>query len=151
MKRLLLILGFALMAVACNKDDDLDGCRLVVLTPNNTTISKEMGGVVTVGADIDAYVQGIVKVFPDRSFDAKHFIRSSPPDYIIFLDDVMKYEEYEADGCKVIPNGLREFTIIVEPNCDCDYIEVQFGVIYESEKYGKHGGHATSRVMIKLE
>ena len=151
MKKILFILFAALAFVACNKDDDLDGCRLVVLTPNNTTISKEMGGVVTVRAHIDAYVQGIVKVFPDRSFDAKHFIRSSPPDYIIFLDDVMKYEEYEADGCKVIPNGLREFTIIVEPNCDCDYIEVQFGVIYESEKYGKHGGHATSRVMIKLE
>lgn len=151
MKKYLILLVAALSLAACEKDDDLDGCRLVVLTPNNTTISKEMGGVVTVRADIDTYVQGIVKIFPDRSFDAKHFIRSSPPDYIIFLDDILKYKEYEADGCKVIPNGLREFTIIVDPNCDCDYIEVQFGVIYESEKYGKHGGHATSRVNIKLE
>ena len=151
MKKYLILLVAALSLAACNKDDDLDGCRLVVLTPNNTTISKEMGGVVTVRADIDTYVQGIVKIFPDRSFDAKHFIRSSPPDYIIFLNDILKYKEYEADGCKVIPNGLREFTIIVDPNCDCDYIEVQFGVIYESEKYGKHGGHTTSRVNIKLE
>lgn len=151
MKKILFFMFAAFAFVACNKDDDLDGCRLVVLTPNNTTISKEMGGVVTVRADIDTYVQGIVKIFPDRSFDAKHFIRSSPPDYIIFLDDILKYKEYEADGCKVIPNGLREFTIIVDPNCDCDYIEMQFGVIYESEKYGKHGGHATSRVNIKLE
>ena len=155
MKRLLLILGFALMAVACNKDDDLDGAPLVLFTPKDITINKETGGVVTVRTHIDAYVKSIVKIFSsdssNRDIDSKAFFRTRPPEYLITIEDIMKYDEYETDGCKVIPNGFQEYDIIVEPNCDCDVIQVYFAEIYESKKHGKIGSHISSIFRIQLE
>lgn len=156
MKQLILILGLAIMAVSCNeKNEDIDADIFVLLTPKNITINKETGGVVTVRTDTDAYVRAIVKMISeepsDLNFELKSFFNVRPPEYLITIEDIMEYEVYEAYGCKVVPSGLQEYTIIVEPNCDYDAIKVQFARIYESKKYGKIGDYPTTSLKINLE
>lgn len=151
MKRLLLILGLALMAVSCEKHIDVD--FFVGITPEEVTINKETGGVVTVTTSSEAYVVGIVKeISKDPSnpdYKSKSFFRNSSP--VITIEDIMEYEVYEVYGCKVVPNGLQEYTVIVEPNCDYNAIYVDFARIYESKKYGKIGDHPPTSLKINLE
>lgn len=59
------------------------------------------------------------------------------PDYIIKLEQIQKRKEFVTDGCKVVPDGFRKFTITVEPNCGYDHYDISFSRVIESKKYGK--------------
>ncbi len=156
MKRILLILGIALAFVACEKEEPQYADIMVLLTPKSAVVDRETGGVITIETDKDSYVKTIAKInFSDNPtdyyYDTKHFNRSYPPEYIIKLEDIMRYDEYKAFGCRIVPDGLRKYTITIEPNCDFTHFEIYFGRIFESKKHGMIGDHAPSIFNIRLE
>lgn len=152
MKKLLLILGIALMTISCNKLIDSD--VFVLMTPENATFNKQEGGTIVVKAtNYKAYVtqmnRGIKtsNEYEPYQWEIKSFFKTYPPNYEITLEDIKKYKEYEAFGCKVIPDASnREFTIVVEPNCDSDVINIVFSRIA-----GNHGSSVPTEFEIRLE
>ena len=66
-------------------------------------------------------------------------------------EQILKYKQYVVDGCKVVPNGYRKFTITVEPNCDCDYLEIAISKFVETKKYGTVAGRGAAFVRIELK
>jgi TusA-related sulfurtransferase len=151
MKKILLILGVVLMSVSCNKFVECD--VFVLMTPKNATFNKQEGGTITVEADDKAYVRQInrgIKTsneYEPYQWEVKSFFKTTPPRYEITLEDINKYKEYEAFGCKVIPDASkRKFTIVVEPNCDSDAITVVFSRIA-----GNYGSSVPTEFEIRLE
>lgn len=152
MKKILLILGVVLMAVSCNKLIESD--VFVLMTPKNATLNKQEGGTIVVEAtNYKAYVRQInrgIKTsneYDPYQWEVKSFFKTTPPRYEITLEDINKYKEYEAFGCKVIPDASkRKFTIVVEPNCDSDAIKVVFSRIA-----GNYGSSVPTEFEIRLE
>ena len=150
MKRLLLILGLALAFVACEKNDDSGDIRddnlyaggMFKLTPSSITFDREVGCVVTIEAEVDAFLLGIAVIDEDNR-DLKLFYTSTPPDYILKLEDIKKYTKYEHRGCKIVRDGYKKFTLTIEPNCDFQSADLTFCRIKDSKEHGKiadHGG-----------
>lgn len=159
MKRLLLILGLTLAFVACEKNDsseeNLDdllynGSGYVKLSQNSVIFDKQTGGVITIEAEEDAFVSEISKI-TGLSIESGQFYKLTPPDYILTLEQILKYKQYVVDGCKVVPNGYRKFTITIEPNCDCDYLEIAISKFVETKKYGTVAGRGAAFVRIELK
>ena len=154
MKRILLILSLALAFVACKKEDSgeyLDKLLYagadIKFTHNSEPIqslyfNKEKGGTITIETNVDAFILGL-GIYTEGVSDGKLFYTSSPPDFILKFEDIIKCKEYLYKCCKIIPDGFRKFNLTIEPNCDFDYIELSFCRIIESKEHGKiaaHGG-----------
>lgn len=155
MRKFIIVMVAALAFVACEKNG-ADYDILVRLTPQSVDIDKDRGGVVVIETDIDSYIGSIVKInsldnSASYNVESESFFRTSPPEYLVKFEDIIKYDKYEAFGCKVIPDGFRRYTIMIEPNCDCNLFEIYFHRIIESESYGKIGGHAPSTLKIHLK
>lgn len=155
MKRLLLILSLILIFISCEKRESKevpDKDILANISPRSVVIDKEKGGSITIETDKDAFVTKIAKINntgnpEDYYYEVESFFYKS----FVKLEDIIEYDKYEALGCKVIPNGFREFTIIIEPNCDCTAFNVHLNIIYESKEYGLIGSHTPSIFNILLE
>ena len=158
MKKLLFVLFAALAFVACEKDIP-QATQFVGITPEKVVLEKETGGSITIETSDDSFVDAIgtyIKVNVNgydgyEITNTKSFFNIYPPLYLVKFDDIIKYKEYEGLGCKVVPDGFQKFNIIVEPNCDCDFIEIHFNRIIESKEYGKIGGHGGSSFNIFLK
>ena len=155
MKKILFLIFAALAFVACEKEDP-DSDVFVLLTPKSEIIDKAEGGTIIVEANCDSFVSSISKCNISEDFiaynkDSKSFFKIYPPLYLIKMEDIMKYDEYEAFGCKVIPMSFNRYKIIIEPNCNCDKFEIFFNRIIESNEYGKIGGHTPSNLSIKVK
>lgn len=158
MKRILLILGLALAFVACEKESQVenldklldDNRGYVKLSQNNVTFDKQKGGTITIEAEEDAFLNQITKV-TGSDIEASAFYEMTPPDYVITLEQILKYKEFTLDECKVVPDGFREFTVTVEPNCDCDYIVIAISKLIETKTYGKVGGYAAGFLRIDFK
>ena len=159
MKKILFFIFAALAFVACEKNDsseeNLDdllynGSGYVKLSQNSVIFDKQTGGVITIEAEEDAFVSEISKI-TGLSIESGQFYEIAPPDYILTLEQILKYKEYVVDGCKVVPNGYRKFTITVEPNCDCDYLEIAISKFVETKKYGTVAGRGAAFVRIELK
>ena len=134
--------------VACEKNDyseenldDLlyDNSGYVKLSQNSVTFDKEKGGTITIEAEEDAYVNGIARQV-GATLEAESYYNISPPDYIISLEQITKYKEFTTPGLRVIPDGYRKFTIVVEPNCGYDVYIVGIAKLFNTKKGGKVGG-----------
>ena len=160
MKRILLILGLALAFVACEKEQESQAENLnellyensgyVKLSQNSVTFDKQKGGTITIEAEEDAFLAEIAKV-TGSDFEAGCFYEMAPPDYVITLEQILKYKEFVVDGCKVVPDGFRKFTVTVEPNCDCDYIEIAISKLIETKTYGKVSGRGAGFLRIDFK
>lgn len=155
MKRILLIIGIALAFVACEKDDSSSDSRDenlyaggdIKFYQNSEHIhklyfDKENGGTITIETEVDAFVLGMLIITEDGE-EIKNFYTSSPPDFILKLEDIAKLNEYECQGCKIVRDGFRKFTITVNPDFDYSQIDLAFSKIIESKEHGKiaeHGG-----------
>ena len=150
MKKILFILFAALAFVACDKKDEKgkDGTAMVNITPRSAVIDKEAGGTITIETDNDAFVSTIIQIDnSDNPSDTESFFYDS----FIKLKDIVKYDKYEAFGCKVIPDGFRKFTVIIEPDCDCAAFNIGFNRILPSEEHGKIGCNIPMIFLIKLK
>ena len=158
MKKILFFIFAALAFVACEKDIP-QATKFVGFTPEKVVLEKATGGSITIETSDDSFVDGIVaytkvNVNGNEVYEitnTKFFFNISPPLYLIKFDDIIKYKEYEGLGCKIVPDGFKKFNIIVEPNCDCDYIGIHFNRIIESKEYGKIGGQGGSSFNIFLK
>lgn len=159
MKKILFFIFAALAFVACEKNDsseeNLDdllynGSGYVKLSQNSVIFDKQTGGVITIEAEEDAFVSEISKI-TGLSIESGQFYKLTPPDYILTLEQILKYKQYVVDGCKVVPNGYRKFTITIEPNCDCDYLEIAISKFVETKKYGTVAGRGAAFVRIELK
>ncbi len=158
MKKLLFVLFAALAFVACEKDLP-QATQFVGITPEKVVLEKETGGSITIETSDDSFVDAIgtyIKVNVNgydgyEITNTKTFFNISPPQYLVKFDDIIKFKEYEALGCKIVPDGFQKFNIIVEPNCDCDFIAIHFNRIIESKEYGKIGGRGGSSFEIFLK
>lgn len=141
-----------LMAVACNKEDLSENSSFdkVDLSQNIVTFDREIGGVITIETEQDAFPSAITKV-TGFDIDPIFSYEITPPDYVITLDDVLRQKDIVTSDCKVVLDGFRKFTVTVEPNCDCEYINIAFTKIIESEKYGKIGGRGAGFLRIELK
>lgn len=158
MKRLLLILSLALMAVACEKEDPnedpLYGCKDIKFFHNSEPLSvirfdKETGGTITIEAEVDAFVAGLGGMKDNEMIVESFYEWDIPePEYIIKLEQIKKHKEFVTEGCKVVPDGLRKFTITVEPNCDFSFYEVCFSKIIKSKKYGEIADYAGTSIQV---
>ena len=144
MKKILFFIFAALAFVACEKNDDSGDSRddnlyaggMFKLTPSSITFDREVGCVVTIEAEVDAFLLGMtVKV--DGKSDVKNFYTASPPDFILKLEDIKKYTKYEHRGCKIVRDGYKKFTLTIEPNCDFQSAELAFCRIKDSKEHGK--------------
>ena len=130
MKRLLLILGIALMMISCDENVDCD--KFILFSPEDLVFDKQTGGTMSITASDKAFVWEIIgkKKNPDGGADSwnfKSFFEIRPPQNKITLEDIKKYTEFEAFGCKVIPEtSYKKFTIVVEPNCGYDAFTIGF-------------------------
>lgn len=158
MKRLLLILGIALAFVACEKEDsgeDLDkllyaNSGYVKLSQNYVVFDKETGGSITIYAEEDAFVGGLGRyVGAESEIESLYDIQA--PEYILTLEQILKYKEFVTDGCKIVPDGFRKFTITVEPNCGYDLYEICIVKIVETKKYGKVGGYGGNNFQVIIK
>lgn len=159
MRKILFVMVAALTLVACEKNDsseeNLDdllynGSGYVKLSQNSVIFDKQTGGVITIEAEEDAFVSEISKI-TGLSIESGQFYKLTPPDYILTLEQILKYKQYVVDGCKVVPNGYRKFTITIEPNCDCDYLEIAISKFVETKKYGTVAGRGAAFVRIELK
>ena len=160
MKKILFFMFAALAFVACEKDqespkEDLSillyhNSGFVKLSQNSVTFDKQKGGTITIEAEEDAFLAEIVKI-TGFDIEAGVFYDLTPPDYVITLEQILKYKEFVVDGCKVVPDGFRKFTVTVEPNCDCDYIEIAISKLIETKTYGKVGGRSAGFLRIDFK
>ena len=160
MKKILFMLFAALAFVACEKEqespkEDLsillyDNSGYVKLSQNSVTFDKQKGGTITIEAEEDAFLSEIAKI-TGFDIEAGDFYDLTPPDYVITLEQILKYKEFVVDGCKVVPDGFRKFTVTVEPNCDCDYIEIAISKLIETKTYGKVSGRGAGFLRIDFK
>ena len=152
MKKILFMMVAALAFVACEKEqespkEDLsillyDNSGFVKLSQNSVIFDRQKGGTITIETEEDAFVAGIVK-FSGSKYEAGDFYDLTPPDYLITLEQILKHKEFALDGCKVVPDGFRKFTVTVEPNSEYSQYNICFSKIIESKEHGKiaeHGG-----------
>ena len=107
-------------------------------------------GAITIETEEDAFVNGIVK-FSGFKYEAGDFYDLTPPDYLITLEQILKHKEFALDGCKVVPDGFRKFTVTIAPNCDCDNIQIGFTKLIETKTYGKVGGRGGGTLRIDFK
>ena len=160
MRKILFVLVAALAFVACEKEqespkEDLsillyDNSGFVKLSQNSVTFDKQKGGTITIEAEEDAFLSEIAKI-TGFDIEAGDFYDLTPPDYVITLEQILKYKEFVVDVCKVVPDGFRKFTVTVEPNCDCDYIEIAISKLIETKTYGKVGGRGAGFLRIDFK
>ena len=158
MKKILFILFAALAFIACDKENQeenlsnllYDNSGYVKLSQDYVFFDKEKGGTITIEAEEDAYVDGISRQVGTK-LDSEVFYDITPPDYVVTLDQILEYKEFTTPGLKVIPNGFRKFTIIVEPNCGYDLYHVGIVKIVETKKYGKVGGRGGNSFQVVLQ
>lgn len=160
MKKILFMLFAALAFVACEKEQESQAENLnellyensgyVKLSQNSVTFDRQKGGTITIETEEDALVDNVVKI---TGFDIEsgNFYDLTPPDYVITLEQFLKYKEFTVEGCKVVPDGFRKFTVTVEPNCDCDYIEIAISKLIETKTYGKVGGRGAGFLRIDFK
>ena len=152
MRKILFVLVAAFAFVACEKEqespkEDLsillyDNSGYVKLSQNSVIFDRQKGGTITIETEEDAFVAGIVK-FSGSKYEAGDFYDLTPPDYLITLEQILKHKEFALDGCKVVPDGFRKFTVTVEPNSEYSQYNICFSKIIESKEHGKiaeHGG-----------
>lgn len=153
MRKILFVLVAALAFVACEKEDSGDNLLYaggdIKFYQNSEHIhklyfDKGNGGTITIETEVDAFVAGLGGQKGTEYITKSFYEYDIPePEYIITLEQILKHKEFVIDGCKVIPNGFRKFTITVEPNSEFSQYDICFSKIIESEKYGKiaeHGG-----------
>ena len=121
MKRILLILSLALAFVACKKEDSgeyLDKLLYagadIKFTHNSEPIqslyfNKEKGGTITIETNVDAFILGL-GIYTEGVSDGKLFYTSSPPDFILKFEDIIKCKEYLYKCCKIIPPSLPQIS-----------------------------------------
>lgn len=130
MKKILLILGIALMLISCEKHEA--GDKFILFSPEELVFDKQSGGTMSITTSDKAFVELIIGKKKNLegaadSWEFKSFFEVNPPRYTIALEDIKKYTEFDAFGCKVIPDAsYRKFTIVVEPNCGYDAFTVEF-------------------------
>ncbi len=154
MRKILFVMFAALAFVACEKEDSRDNLLYaggdIKFYQNSEHIhslyfDKENGGTITIETEVDAFVLaiGVVYDYDEYKRDSKIFYSSTPPDFILKLEDIAKLNEYECQGCKIVRDGFRKFTITVNPDFDYSQIDLNFSKIIESKEHGKiaeHGG-----------
>ena len=160
MKKILFFIFAALAFVACEKEqespkEDLsillyDNSGFVKLSQNSVIFDRQKGGTITIETEEDAFVAGIVK-FSGSKYEAGDFYDLTPPDYLITLEQILKHKEFALDGCKVVPDGFRKFTVTIAPNCDCDNIQIGFTKLIETKTYGKVGGRGGGTLRIDFK
>ena len=69
--------------------------------------------------------------------------------FILKLEDIAKLNEYECQGCKIVRDGFRKFTITVNPDFDYSKIDIAFSKIIESKEHGKISGHGGTILLIE--
>lgn len=157
MKRILLILGLALAFIACEKEDSRDNLLYaggdIKFYQNSEHIhrlyfDKENGGTITIETEVDSFVHGMTIVTEDGK-EVKNFYSSTPPDFILKLEDIAKLNEYECQGCKIVRDGFRKFTITVNPDFDYSKIDIAFSKIIESKEHGKIAEHGGTILLIE--
>lgn len=158
MRKILFVMFAALAFVACDKENQeenlsnllYDNSGFVKLSQDYVFFDKEKGGTITIEAEEDAFVCGLSRQVGTK-LDSEVFYDMTPPDYVVTLDQILKYKEFTTPGLKVIPNGFRKFTIIVEPNCGYDLYHVGIVKIVETKKYGKVGGRGGNSFKVVLQ
>lgn len=158
MRKILFVMFAALAFVACDKENQeenlsnllYDNSGFVKLSQDYVFFDKEKGGTITIEAEEDAFVCGLSRQVGTK-LDSEVFYDMTPPDYVVTLDQILKYKEFTTPGLKVIPNGFRKFTIIVEPNCGYDLYLVGLTKIVETKKYGKVGGRGGNSFQVVLQ
>ena len=157
MKKILFFIFAALAFVACEKEDSRDDLLYaggdIKFYQNSEHIhrlyfDKENGGTITIETEVDAFVLGMTIVTEDGK-DVKNFYSSTPPDFILKLEDIAKLNEYECQGCKIVRDGFRKFTITVNPDFDYSKIDVAFSKIIESKEHGKVSEHGGTILLIE--
>jgi major membrane immunogen (membrane-anchored lipoprotein) len=157
MKKILFMMVAALAFVACEKEDSSDNLLYaggdIKFYQNSEHIhrlyfDKEKGGTITIETEVDAFVLGMTIVTEDGK-DVKNFYSSTPPDFILKLEDIAKLNEYECQGCKIVRDGFRKFTITVNPDFDYSKIDVAFSKIIESKEHGKVSEHGGTILLIE--
>lgn len=157
MRKILFVMFAALAFVACEKEDSRDNLLYaggdIKFYQNSEHIhrlyfDKENGGTITIETEVDAFVLGMLIVTEDGK-EVKGFYSSTPPDFILKLEDIAKLNEYECQGCKIVRDGFRKFTITVNPDFDYSKIEISFSKIIESKEHGKISGHGGTILLIE--
>ena len=151
----------ALAFVSCEKEDsevgwndllfDTDTDSYVKLSQFSVVFDKEKGGTITIESEKDAFVKGIMR-HVGKQIDMESFYNVSPPDFIISFEQISKYKEFTTPGLKVIPDGYRKFTIVVEPNCGYDSYAIGIAKLLNTKKgkkIGGRGGGATFQVLVQ--
>lgn len=144
MKKILFFIFAALAFVACEKEGPMNSGPYLSLIPNEVIIDKETGGSVMIQASNESYVRQIEKCVNGEeggyeAIDIKVFFEKNNYQNPIIYEDIIECKEYEAFGCKIIPQTSNKYTIIVEPNSNCNFFEIHFNRIKESKEYGKIG------------
>ena len=157
MRKILFVMVAALAFVACEKEDSSDNLLYaggdIKFYQNSEHIhrlyfDKENGGTITIETEVDAFVHGMTIVTEDGK-DVKNFYSITPPDFILKLEDIAKLNEYECQGCKIVRDGFRKFTITVNPDFDYSKIDVAFSKIIESKEHGKVSEHGGTILLIE--
>ena len=147
----------ALAFVACEKEDSSDNLLYaggdIKFYQNSEHIhrlyfDKENGGTITIETEVDAFVLGMTIVTEDGK-EVKNFYSSTPPAFILKLEDIAKLNEYECPGCTIVRDGFRKFTITVNPDFDYSKIDVAFSKIIESKEHGKVSEHGGTILLIE--
>jgi hypothetical protein len=164
MRKILFVMVAALTLVACEKDDSgymNEDDKLTIAAGGNIKffqnseplsvvwIDKKAGGTITIETEIDAAVSSLVRIVGKEYISKSFYEYDIPaPEYIIKLEQILKHKEFVTEGCKVVPNGLRKFTITVEPNFSSDFFEIGFREIIETKKYGKVASHGSTVLQV---
>ena len=159
MKKYFILLVAALSLAACEKDDPNDDLLYaggdIKFFHNSEPLSeirfdKETGGTITIETKVDAFILGM-GAYTENDKEIKNFYSASPPEFILKLEDIEKCNEYVCQGCKVVRNGFRKFTITVNPNIDWMTINLSFNKIIESKEYGKVAAHGGTVIPVYLK
>ena len=161
MRKIFVFILVALSLAACEKEDSRDNLLYaggdIKFYQNSEHIhtlylDKEKGGTITIETEVDAFVAGLGG-HKGKEYISKSFYEYDipAPEYIITLEQILKHREFVIDDCKVVPNGLRKFTITVEPNSEYSQYDISFSKIIESEKYGKIAEHGGTTIPIVLK
>ena len=96
MKKILLILGLALMLISCEKHEA--GDKFILFSPEELVFDKQSGGTMSITTSDKALVELIIGKKKNLegaadSWEFKSFFEVNPPRYTIALEDIKKLPE----------------------------------------------------------